>query len=130
MAASSVVDAYIAKAPAKVRPILRRIRAEVRRAVPDAEELLSYRMPAFRRGGILLYYAAFKSHIGVFPPFSGDLRLERALAPYAGPKGNLRFPLDRPVPYGLIGRLAKARARQGARRQRRQTPDSPRGSQR
>jgi uncharacterized protein YdhG (YjbR/CyaY superfamily) len=103
------IDAYIAAAAPEARPILEKIRALVRAAAPDAEEAISYRMPAFKQGGILLYFAAFKAHIGVFPPVRGDAALEAALAPYAGEKGNLRFPLDRPIPYALIERIARFR---------------------
>ena len=109
---SRAVDAYIAAAPAGVRPILRRIRSTVRAAAPDANELLSYRMPSLKAKRILIHYAAFARHIGVFPPFSGDARLEAALAPYAGPKGNLRFPLDRPIPYALLARIVRHRLAQ------------------
>lgn len=108
------IDAYIAAAPVSVRPILKRIRATIRKAAPDAEEVISYRMPAFRGRAILLYFAAFKAHIGVFPPVTGDAALERELAPYRGPKGNLRFPLDAPIPYDLIARIAALRVQQDA----------------
>ena len=84
----------------------------VREAAPGSEEVISYRMPAFRQDGILIYFAAFKGHIGVFPPVSGDPKLELALAPYAGPKGNLKFPLERPMPYALIRRIVKLRLKQ------------------
>jgi len=73
---------------------------------------MSCRMPAFKQKGILIYFAAFKSHIGLYPPVRGDAKLENALAPYAGPKGNLRFPLDRPVPYTLISRIVRLRVKQ------------------
>lgn len=106
------IDEYIAAAPAAVRPILEQIRRTVRAAAPGAEEVISYRMPAFRQNGILVYFAAFKSHIGLFPPVTGDLRLEKAVEPYAGPKGNLRFPLDRPIPYELIARIVRLRGKQ------------------
>lgn len=106
------VDAYIAAFPPPVKAILERIRRTIRRAAPDAEEIISYRMPAFRLNGVLVYFAAFKNHIGLFPPVSGDAALERAIAPYAGEKGNLRFPLDRPIPYGLIQRIARLRVKQ------------------
>ena len=76
---------------------------------PDAEEVISYRMPAFKRNGILVYFAAFKNHIGLYPPVSGDEKLLKAVAPYAGEKGNLRFPLDRPIPYELIERIVRHR---------------------
>lgn len=106
------VDAYIARFPPKVRAILRKIRLALRKAAPAADELISYRMPAFRQRRILLYFAAFKDHIGVFPPVRGDASLEKALARFRGPKGNLRFPLAEPIPLVLIGRIARLRARQ------------------
>lgn len=110
------VSAYIAAFAPDVRAVLERIRRTARAAAPAAEELLSYRVPALRQGGILIYYAAFKNHIGVFPPVSGDPELEAELAPWAGPKGNLRFPLDRPIPYGLIARIVRLRVQQAATR--------------
>jgi uncharacterized protein YdhG (YjbR/CyaY superfamily) len=106
------VDAYLAAFPPSVRAILRKVRSVIRKAVPDAEEIISYRMPAYRQNGILLYFAAFKGHIGVFPPIGGDAKLEKALAPYRGPKGNLRFPLDEPIPFELIERIVRLRAKQ------------------
>jgi uncharacterized protein YdhG (YjbR/CyaY superfamily) len=106
------VDEYIAGQPPAVRVILTKIRDVVRRAAPDAVEVVSYRMPAFKQHGILLYVAAFKSHIGLFPPVSGDAALERAIEPYAGEKGSLRFPLDRPIPYRLIERIVRLRVEQ------------------
>jgi uncharacterized protein YdhG (YjbR/CyaY superfamily) len=108
----TTIDEYIAAFPPQVRTILRRIRATIADAAPDAREVISYRMPAFKQHGILLYFAAFKAHIGIFPPVSGDPTLDKALLPYRGPKGNLRFPFDEPMPYGLIGRIARLRARQ------------------
>lgn len=106
------IDAYIAGCPPKVQSILHRIRNSVRDIAPEAEELISYRMPAFRQGGMLLYFAAFKNHIGVYPPVRGDAKLEKAVAPYANERGNLKFPLDRPVPYDLIRRIVKLRLKQ------------------
>ena len=85
------IDEYITRAPLAVRPILREIRRVIRAAAPEAEEVISYRMPAFKQHGIVVYFAAFKNHIGVYPPVSGDARLEKALEPYAGPKGNLKL---------------------------------------
>jgi uncharacterized protein YdhG (YjbR/CyaY superfamily) len=107
---------YIAGFPPKIRAILKEIRATVRAAAPEAQEVISYQMPAFKQNGILIYFAAFKAHIGVFPPVSGDARLEKALARYAGPKGNLRFPLDQPIPYDLIRRIVTLRMKQNAAR--------------
>jgi uncharacterized protein YdhG (YjbR/CyaY superfamily) len=106
------IEEYISAFSPEVQAILRQIRKTVRSAAPGAQEVISYQMPAFKVNGILLYFAAFQKHIGLFPPVKGDARLERAVAPYAGEKGNLRFPLDRPVPYDLIARIAKHRVKQ------------------
>jgi uncharacterized protein YdhG (YjbR/CyaY superfamily) len=121
------IDEYIAAAPPEVQPILKKVRTTISAAAPEAEELISYRMPAFRLQGILVYFAAFKAHIGFYPPVSGDASLEKALSPYAGPKGNLKFPLDQPMPYDLIKRIvllrvkqdrSRAKAKKGKRRRR------------
>jgi len=106
------IDAYIAPFPPPVRAILRKLRATVRAAAPGARETISYRIPAFALDGMLVWFAAFKSHVGFYPPVRGDARLQQAVAPYAGPKGNLRFPYDRPVPYRLVERIVKLRVRQ------------------
>jgi uncharacterized protein YdhG (YjbR/CyaY superfamily) len=103
------IDDYIKKSAPEVQPILRRIRAIAARAAPGASEVISYGMPAFRDTRILIYFAAFKHHIGIYPPVRGDEALLKAVAPYAGEKGNLRFPLDQKIPYALIGRIVKAR---------------------
>jgi uncharacterized protein YdhG (YjbR/CyaY superfamily) len=110
--ACTTIDQYISQFPPKTRQILRKIRRIIRTAAPDAQEIISYRMPAFRRRRILLYFAAFKNHIGLFPPIKTGAALKRALEPYTGPKGNLRFPCDKPMPYTLIEGLARLRARQ------------------
>jgi uncharacterized protein YdhG (YjbR/CyaY superfamily) len=109
------IGEYIAAAAPAARPLLKEIRRVIRAAAPEAEELISYRMPAFKQRGILIYFAAFKHHIGVFPPVSGDAKLERALEPYAGPKGNLKFPMDRPIPYTLIRRIVQLKLKQNLR---------------
>ena len=114
----AIIDKYIAARPPAVRTILRKIRRTIRDAVPDAEETISYRMPAFKLDGVLVYFAAFRNHIGLFPPVRGDASLVRAVKRYAGPKGNLQFPLDEPIPYGLVKRIAKVRAKQNRERAR------------
>lgn len=110
------IDEYIAGCAPEVRPVLERIRATIRKAAPDAKEKISYRMPTFTLGGNLVHFAAFKHHIGLFPPVRGDEALMRDVLQYAGPKGNLRFPLDERIPYGLIGRIVKARVRESLER--------------
>ena len=108
------IDEYIAAASPEVRPVLTEIRRTNRSAAAEAQELISYRMPAFRLHGILVYFAAFKNHIGLYPPVSGDAKLEKALLPYAGPKGNLKFPLDHPIPYALIKKVVLLRVKQAS----------------
>jgi uncharacterized protein YdhG (YjbR/CyaY superfamily) len=137
--APTSIDEYIASCPAVVRPILEKIRATIGAAAPGARELMSYRMPAFRLRGILVYFAAFKAHVGLYPPVSGDDALMKALSPYAGPNANLKFPLDRPIPYALIRRivllrvkqdLSRAAASEGKRRRPAQQPAAAGGAKR
>jgi uncharacterized protein YdhG (YjbR/CyaY superfamily) len=106
------IDGYISQFPADVRAILERVRQTIREAAPGAREAISYRMPAFKQHGVLVYFAAWKKHIGLYPPISGDAALGKAVARYAGPKGNLQFPLDEPIPYDLIERVVKLRVTQ------------------
>jgi len=111
-AAPTTVDEYIAAFPPEVRRILQRVRRVARAAAPEAREVISYRMPALKQNGVLVYFAAFKNHIGLYPPIKGDADIAKAIAPYAGEKGNLRFPFDEPIPYDLIARITALRLKQ------------------
>ena len=102
---------YTSAFPPRVQILLRKIRATIQDAAPEARERISYRMPAFKLNRDIAYFAAFKQHIGFYPPVRGDASLMKAVAPYAGPKGNLQFPLDEPIPYALIARIVKSHAR-------------------
>lgn len=113
---SERIDAYIAGFDPEVQAILRSVRRTIQDAAPEAVEAFSYRMPAFRLQGPLVYFAAWKQHIGLYPPVDGDTALEAAVAPFAGPKGNLQFPLDQPIPYELIARIVRHRAAQNLAR--------------
>jgi uncharacterized protein YdhG (YjbR/CyaY superfamily) len=106
------IDGYISQFPLNVQAILQKVRTTISRAAPEAKETISYLMPAFKQHGILVYFAAWEKHIGMYPPISGNKTLEKAIARYAGPKGNLQFPLDEPIPYDLIERIVKLRVRQ------------------
>jgi uncharacterized protein YdhG (YjbR/CyaY superfamily) len=108
------IDGYISQFPAdtQAKAILEQVRETISQAAPDAKEVISYMMPAFKQHGILVYFAAWTKHIGLYPPISGDKTLEKALARYAGPKGNLQFPFDEPIPYDLIERIVKLRVKQ------------------
>jgi uncharacterized protein YdhG (YjbR/CyaY superfamily) len=111
-ATPKTIDDYIAAFSPDVQAILERIRLTIRKAAPGAQETISYRIPAFTQHGVLVYFAAFKNHIGLYPPVSGDARLEKAISPYANEKGNLRFPLNQPIPCDLIERIVKLRVKQ------------------
>ena len=109
----SDVDSYLAEVPEPAHSTLQKLRAMIRAVVPaEATETISYQMPAFKLHGVLIYFAAWKHHLGLYPPVRGDERLEKAVAPYAGEKGNLQFPLDRPIPYGLIEQIVTLRVKQ------------------
>ena len=112
------VNAYIAGQPKETRAILERVRTAIRKAVPAAEETLSYQIPGYSlNGSYLMYFAGWKAHYSIYP-VTDDLvaAFGQELAPYARSKGTLKLPLDEPVPDTLIERIAKFRADQIARR--------------
>jgi uncharacterized protein YdhG (YjbR/CyaY superfamily) len=113
---SPAVDAYIARFPGPAQTLLRKMRATIRAAAPGAAEVISYRIPAYRLHGIVVFFAGFKAHIGLFPPVRGNAALEKAVAGYAGPKGNLRFPYDQSLPLALIARIVRHQVKQDQRR--------------
>lgn len=106
------IDEYIAAFSPEVQEILHRIRRTIQSAAPEAQETISYQMPTFTLHSVLVHFAAFKNHIGLYPPVSGDAGIEKAIEPYAGEKGNLRFPFSQPIPYSLIERIVKLRVKQ------------------
>ena len=103
---------YLDRQTPEARERLLAIRAEAERRVPQAERCIAYQMPALRKGRVFFYFAAFKKHIGIYPPLKEPAALVKEVAPYAGPKGNLSFPLGEPLPLELIGRIAEALAAQ------------------
>lgn len=108
------VSAYLAAlAPAHAK-ILRGVLATVQKAVPSAIPVISYGIPAFKQHRVFIYCAAFKKHIGVYPPVRENAKLRAALRPYANAKGNLSFPIDVVMPLPLIARVGKALAKQYA----------------
>jgi uncharacterized protein YdhG (YjbR/CyaY superfamily) len=114
--APSTIDEYIASAAPEVQPLLRKIRATVRKAAPEAEEAIKYQVPTFVLGGNLVHFAAFKNHIGFYPAPSGMKKFERELAGYRSGKGSVQFPLDEPIPYALITEIVKFRVQEAAAR--------------
>ncbi len=109
---NDLVSTYISQFPQEVQQALRQVRQAIRDAAPEAIEAISYKMPAFKMNGVLVYFAAWKKHIGLYPPVTGDKAIEKAVAPYAGKKGNLQFPLNEPMPIGLIRRIVALRVKQ------------------
>jgi len=98
------IDEYIETFPRDVQSILEKMRQTIRKAAPEAEETISYRMPAFKlKGRVLVYFAAFRRHIGLYPPAPREFKNE--VSKYEGPKGNLKFPIDEPIPYDLVTRI-------------------------
>lgn len=111
-AAPTDMDEYIAGFPNGVREILERIRITIRKAAPHAEETISYRIPTFTLKGNLVHFAAFKTHIGFYPAPSGVEKFKQELSAYEGAKGSVQFPLDKPIPFDLISRIVKFRAKE------------------
>jgi uncharacterized protein YdhG (YjbR/CyaY superfamily) len=112
MSRSAQVDEYIGKFPRVIQVRLRKVRATIRANAPGATEFISYRIPAFKLHGVLVYFAGFKEHIGMFPPVRGNAALQKAAHKYAGPKGNLKFFHDQPLPLALIARIVRFRVRE------------------
>ena len=106
------IDEYIVSFSPEVQSILEKIRSTIREAAPEAVEKIAYQMPTFVLMGNLVHFAAFKKHIGLYPPVKGDEKLKAEIAPYRGEKGNLKCPLDEPIPYGLISRIVKFRVKE------------------
>jgi uncharacterized protein YdhG (YjbR/CyaY superfamily) len=119
------IDAYIRSAPPDVRPKLEQIRSIVRAVAPEAQEKISYRMPTFSLHGNLVHFAAFTKHIGLYPT---GVALEKDIpeaAAYRTSKGTLQFPLDEPLPAGLIRKIVELRVAQNSARQARRGAKKP-----
>jgi len=102
------IDEYIAMFPDKVQAVLQKVRSTIAKAAPAARETISYQMPTFTLGGrYLIHFGAYKKHIGIYPVATTHPELEEALRPYASGKGSARFPLNKPIPYGLIAKVVE-----------------------
>ena len=106
------IDEYIGSFPNDVQEILERIRMTVQNAAPDAKEKISYSMPAFEQNGIVVYFAAFKNHIGLYALPSGHGAFKEELSKYKSGKGSVQFPLNQPMPYDLITEIVKFRVKE------------------
>jgi uncharacterized protein YdhG (YjbR/CyaY superfamily) len=107
-ATPATIDDYIAAFPADIQRVLQEIRETVRQAAPTANEKISYGMPTFALNKVIVHFGAFKKHIGLFPPVR-EPTLQSRVLPYRGDKGNLRFPMDQPIPHNLIADIVKSR---------------------
>ncbi len=105
----TTVDEYIEQFPTEIREKLQQIRAVIKEAAPEATEKIGYQMPAFYLNGSLVYFAAFKHHIGFYPAPRGIEVFKEELSQYKGAKGSVQFPLDKPLPLDLISRIVKFR---------------------
>lgn len=106
------IDEYIAGFSLPIQSLLEKLRATIKEAAPGATEKLSYRMPAFDQNGILVYFAAYKNHIGFYPTSSPVFKFRDELAGYEFSKGAIRFPIDKPLPLDLISRIVKFRLKE------------------
>jgi uncharacterized protein YdhG (YjbR/CyaY superfamily) len=102
-------DQYISGFPYNIQEILEQLRGAIKKAAPEAVEVISYGMPAFKFNGMLVWYAAHSKHIGFYPGASGIEAFKKELSIYKGAKGSVQFPLDEAMPLGLVARIVKFR---------------------
>ena len=112
----ATIDEYIADFPENVQPHLEKVRAAIRKAAPDAEEAIKYSMPTFVLNGNLIHFAGWTSHVGLYPGSKPIEMFKDELAKYEISKGTVRFPLDKPIPLGLIGKITKYCVKRNAER--------------
>ena len=106
------VDHYIATFPAETRALLEAVRATIQMAAPEAQEVISYQMPAYKYHGMLVFFAGYKNHIGFYPSGSGIVEFQEALTPYKSSKGAVQFPINKPMPLDLIDKMVRFRVAQ------------------
>ena len=112
------IDEYIAGFPKETQKILKQIRATIKKAVPQAEESISYAIPTFKlKGHYFIYFAGYKNHIGLYPAPRGNVAFKKVLSAYKGGKGTVQFPLDRPMPLSLITSIVKFRVKENSEKE-------------
>ncbi|HEX9333411.1 MAG TPA: DUF1801 domain-containing protein [Anaerolineales bacterium] len=114
--APKTIDEYIAGFPNDIQEVLQKIRMTIRKAAPEAEETIKYRMPTFTLKGNLIHFAAFKNHIGFYPVPTGIEKFKKELSVYKTAKGSVQFPLDKPIPFDLISKIVKFRVKENLAR--------------
>ena len=105
-------DASVDRFPKQVQPLLKKMRLTIRKAAPNAQETISYGIPAFNLNGLLVWFAAHKTHIGFYPRASAIAAFKKDLSAYKGAKGSVQFPFDEPLPLALVSRIVKFRVKQ------------------
>jgi uncharacterized protein YdhG (YjbR/CyaY superfamily) len=106
------VDSYIAAYPAKVQKMMKQIRSVIKKSAPEAEESISYMMPAYKLHGPLVYFGGYEKHIGFYPTGSGVAAFQKEIAAYKHSKGAVQFPLDQALPLELIEKIVKFRVKE------------------
>ena len=111
----TTIDEYIATFPANVQDALQELRRVIKQSAPDAREEISYQIPAFKLKGNLVWFAAFKNHIGFYPTSSPIEKFKEELSKYETSKGTIKFPLNKPIPYDLIKKIVRYRVKENLR---------------
>jgi len=112
------VEDYIAGFPIDVQDLLEKMRTTIKKAAPQAEEMISYNMPLYKWNGMLVSFAAWKNHIALYPTPLVTGEMKKKLAPFEGAKSTLRFPIDKPLPLLLISKVVKLRMKENVARAR------------
>ena len=112
----SNIDEYISNFPYQIQKKLEELRATIKKAAPEAEEKISYQMPAFNLKGILVYFAAYTNHIGFYPTSSGVDAFKKELSSFKSSKGTIQFPIDKPLPLDLIKKIVIFRIKENLKR--------------
>jgi uncharacterized protein YdhG (YjbR/CyaY superfamily) len=110
------IDEYISSSPLEIQAILEQLRATIKKAAPLAEEVISYGMPAFKLNGMLVWFAGHSKHIGLYPRVSAMEAIQKELSNYKRAKGSVQFPLDKPLPLGLVSKIVKFRVKENLAR--------------
>ena len=112
------VDQYISGFPPSTKKQLKEIRSIIREAAPEAEEIISYNMPAYKFHGVLVYFAGYKNHIGFYPTNSGITNFKDAVSKYKYSKGAVQFPIDQPIPETLVKKIVQFRTKENLEKER------------
>jgi uncharacterized protein YdhG (YjbR/CyaY superfamily) len=114
------IDEYIERYPKNIQVILQKIRMTIKKAAPDAKEVIRYQIPTFRLSENLVHFAAFTKHIGFFPTSSGITKFKKELEGYETSKGTVRFSLEKPIPYDLISKITQFRVKEIIKKEKKQ----------